>query len=142
MTTEKMEDRPYKLCDSCGQVDKAPKHLHFGSVGEFPTPNEFAVKAIDNKPADMPLELLIAELMDTSSQQKHLDCCMSDGCPDSSCTAVHGSTPAPDEKPLQNEALFKFIKDDKNNVGKIGIDLNEQRYQDAEALRELEGSDK
>ncbi len=140
--TETMEERPYKLCDLCGQVDKAPRHLHYGSVGEFPISPEVAAYAVENRPKDFSMEDLMAELQDSSSQQAHLDCCMQNNCPDGSCNVIHDRTPAPEDKPLQNAKLFQFIKDDKNAVGQIGTDLNEARYAAAEAERSvLEGSE-
>jgi hypothetical protein len=145
----KMEERPYGLCDSCGQVDKAPKHLIYGSRGDFPLSPELATKAVKGCPKDYSVESLMAEVQDTSTSQKHMDCCVADGCPDQACNHIHDRSPAPADKPLQNEELFKHIRDSKSNVGDIGVFLNDQRLQEAEEAKQPElaasgneGSDK
>lgn len=82
-----MADRLKRLCDSCGGYDDGPRHI----VASTPDTNVASPEFIQQvTAAASPDELpqLIADLMDTSSVMKHMECCDSDGCPDGSCTVV------------------------------------------------------
>jgi len=77
-------DRPLRVCDLCGQVDDHPRH---GLVGSVPgqaimaAPAEDIVnKVLDAAPADQRARLM-RELTDTSTSDRHLDCCAAAGCP-------------------------------------------------------------
>lgn len=82
--------RVIKVCDLCGGVDDHPRHVIAGSTtGVYEPPAPAIVEAVVlNAPADQ-RERLIADLMDTSSQERHLDCCAESGtCPTGTCAEV------------------------------------------------------
>jgi hypothetical protein len=81
--------RPLRVCDLCGAVDDHPRHVIAGQfdVGLF-RPSD---GALDRVLAEAPEELragLVRDLLDTSSSDRHLDCCRDAGCPDGSCARV------------------------------------------------------
>lgn len=80
-----MSDRPLRVCDVCGQIDDHPRHT-FVDVPEKFQVNEAAQLAVFDldAPADVKIRLL-EEIADTSTQQRHMDCCREAGCPDGSC---------------------------------------------------------
>lgn len=78
--------RPLRVCDLCGGVDDHNRHvLGSGSRDVFPAPSDDIVtKVLDAAPAAERARLL-RELQDTSSSDRHMDCCRQAGCPDGSC---------------------------------------------------------
>lgn len=87
---------PYRPCDLCGGVDQDPRHSFVGVV-----PDQFAV-AEDMRPAveanlaslidagklDLPTALGVSGAFnDTSTTDRHKDCCASAGCPTGTCGA-------------------------------------------------------
>ena len=84
------DDRPMRVCDLCGAVDDHPRHVIAGAVRDAMGPPDQAVvaKVLDlDLPSDLKAKVL-ADLHDTSSQDRHLDCCREAGCPDGSCAVV------------------------------------------------------
>lgn len=82
------DGRALRVCDLCGGVDDHPRHVIAGTAGgpdviERPG-NELMDKVIDAAPvADR--GRLVAALMDTTSSDRHLDCCAQAGCPTGTC---------------------------------------------------------
>lgn len=75
-------DRPLRVCDLCGGVDDHPRHVIGGyEITTFEPPSDAIVgKVLDTAPVEHRARLL-RELQDTSSQDRHLDCCREYGCP-------------------------------------------------------------
>ena len=96
------DDRPYLLCESCGQVDQAPRHVYSQAPGDAETPAEVAEKAL--QAAGDHFAEVLAQIRDDSVTYKHMDCCAADGCPDGTCNEIVAAA-----KGKQNEALVKFI---------------------------------
>jgi hypothetical protein len=78
--------RVLRVCDLCGGVDDHPRHVIAGTVeGAVPAPsNEILAKVIAAAP-EVDGARLVRELMDTSSSDRHLDCCAAAGCPEGLC---------------------------------------------------------
>lgn len=81
------EARPLRMCDSCGGVDDHPRHVYALGPDQNPTSDEVASKALDNAVGEDRLTIL-KQIRDVFTQQKHLDCCRADGCPDGTCYQV------------------------------------------------------
>ena len=97
------DDRPTRMCDTCGGVDTAPRHvIGLGPDDPNPTAPDIAQAAL--KAAGTDNAGILAQVMDTSTQVKHMDCCRADGCPDGSCDEVTAGA----EK-LRGTALLKHI---------------------------------
>ena len=81
--------RVLKVCDVCGAVDDHPRHVIAGSVGNvFPAPDPAIVEAVVANSPNEERSRLLADLLDTSSQERHMDCCAQVGCPTGQCTEV------------------------------------------------------
>jgi hypothetical protein len=81
------DGRALRVCDICGGVDDHPRHvLAGGGVADvFDPPSEAVLqRVIDNSP-EGEMARLVRELMDRSSQDRHMDCCRAVGCPDGIC---------------------------------------------------------
>lgn len=78
-----------RVCDLCGGVDYDPRHVIAGGQADmFPKPGPDLIrKVIANSPSDdqETADRLLADLMDTSSRDHHMDCCREAGC--EVCTA-------------------------------------------------------
>lgn len=84
------EQRPLRMCDSCGGVDDHPRHVFAHADGEGKTSDEVADKALDSARelgSDQFKEIL-RQVRDNATIQKHMDCCRNDGCPDGTCDEV------------------------------------------------------
>lgn len=81
------EQRPVRMCDSCGQVDDHPRHVFAGSPGDGITAAEIGAKAIEAA-SDADKAAIIAQVQDTTTTQRHMDCCRAAGCPDGTCAQV------------------------------------------------------
>jgi hypothetical protein len=90
------------MCDSCGGVDDHPRHVHGVDQGDGETSKEIAEKALDIA-GDARGEIL-AQIMDTATVQKHIDCCAEDGCPTGSCNQFVNES-----KGAKGAALVKFL---------------------------------
>lgn len=81
--------RAVRVCDLCGGVDDHPRHvLAGGDPDSHAKPSPAVVRkvsaAISNLPVDE-ADRLLADLLDTGSQDRHIDCCRAAGCPTGSC---------------------------------------------------------
>lgn len=92
--------RALRVCDLCGGVDDHPRHVIAGTVprnlatgqsvpaagdGPFPPPgDDIIAKVVAAAPAGE-LPRLLRDLMDTTSSDRHLDCCAAAGCPTDTC---------------------------------------------------------
>jgi hypothetical protein len=75
------DNRPLRVCDVCGQVDTDPRHV-FGTSGLVPNQGHvLAVIARDDLTAEDRARI-VADILDTTTQYRHPDCCASVGCPD------------------------------------------------------------
>ena len=81
-------DRPLRVCDLCGGVDDHPRHVISGAAGAYGHPSdEVLTRVMANAPRNEQARL-VRDLLDTSSQDRHMDCCREAGCPDGSCYVV------------------------------------------------------
>lgn len=80
------DGRVLRVCDLCGAVDDHPRHVIAGTEsGAFARPSdEILNKVIDAAPAEERARL-IQDLIDTTSSDRHLDCCAAAGCPTGTC---------------------------------------------------------
>jgi len=77
--------RPLRVCDLCGAVDDHPRHVIAGTVdGTFRPSDDALARVLAESPEDQRAEL-VRSLLDTTSSDRHLDCCRDAGCPDGSC---------------------------------------------------------
>lgn len=78
--------RLLRVCDLCGGVDDHPRHVIAGGPPDvFTQPSdEILTRVLAAAPAAERARL-IRDLMDTSSSDRHLDCCREAGCPDGTC---------------------------------------------------------
>lgn len=95
--------RPLRMCDSCGQVDDHPRHVHSASDGDFPVSDEIAQKALENAPSTAYADIL-RQVRDDTVVQKHMDCCAADGCPGGSCNVFVAQAQG-----KQGDDLVKFL---------------------------------
>lgn len=82
--------RALRVCDLCGLVDDHPRHVIAGSPGVdiFEPPSQDVIaKVLESAPKDQQAALL-QSLLDTTSSDRHMDCCREAGCPDGSCAEV------------------------------------------------------
>lgn len=79
--------RLLRACDLCGKVDDHPRHGIAGTAtGEvFPAPTATIVRSVITNTPPEDLDRVLAALLDTTSTDRHLDCCRDAGCPDGSC---------------------------------------------------------
>lgn len=99
--------RLVRVCDLCGGVDDHPRHSIAGTLrknlvtgeservgdGMFPAPDDDMIGKVIAASPEADRVRLLRDLMDTSSSDRHLDCCAADGCPDGTCgPQVAGST--------------------------------------------------
>jgi hypothetical protein len=80
------EGRALKVCDECGGVDDHPRHVIAGDPRTQPAPRPEVVDAVFANldrlkvgPDDR--RRLATELFDTSTVERHMDCCRAAGCP-------------------------------------------------------------
>jgi hypothetical protein len=78
--------RALRVCDLCGGVDDHPRHvLTGGEVGKYDPPTvEMIARVLEQAPAEEAARL-VRELVDTGSQDRHMDCCRAAGCPAGTC---------------------------------------------------------
>jgi hypothetical protein len=82
------QGRLLRVCDLCGGVDDHPRHVLAGGPGSgavFAQPGEDILAAVLAAAPDADRARLVRDLMDTTSSDRHLDCCREAGCPDGSC---------------------------------------------------------
>jgi hypothetical protein len=80
------DGRPLRVCDLCGGVDDHPRHVIAGAMRDvFPrVADEVVDKVLANAP-DEHRGRLLRDLLDTSSSDRHRDCCREAGCPTGEC---------------------------------------------------------
>lgn len=95
--------RALRVCDLCGQVDDHPRHVIAGtSDQDFIRPSDDIVnKVIDSAPPEHRAALL-RDLTDTSSSDRHLDCCALAGCPSGTCGPQVADAPGTGRKMLDH----------------------------------------
>lgn len=82
------DGRPLRLCDSCLVVDNHPRHVYgtTGRDGDRVTyTNEASNEAFGKAETKEEFRVLSIDMADDTTQMKHLDCCVADGCPDGTC---------------------------------------------------------
>lgn len=85
-TTNIGDGRALRVCDLCGQVDDHPRHVIAGHDAEaFPRPFDDIVNRVLEAAPSAERARLVRELTDTSSSDRHLDCCAQAGCPTDTC---------------------------------------------------------
>jgi hypothetical protein len=78
-------DRPLRVCDLCGGVDDHPRHVVAGNIRGAFAPSDDALEKVMTAASEEHRNELVRALMDTTSSDRHLDCCRDAGCPDGSC---------------------------------------------------------
>lgn len=82
------EGRPLRVCDLCGGVDDHPRHVIAGSVTDvFPAPSTEVMDRVLKAAPAAERGRLVRDLVDTSSSDRHLQCCAAAGCPGGTCDA-------------------------------------------------------
>lgn len=82
-------ERPRRVCDVCYGFDTAPRHVIAhpqGAVQVEPDAVQRLAQSVDFKSPEGAAAL--TDLMDTSLQLRHIDCCREAGCPDGTCNVV------------------------------------------------------
>ena len=79
-------NRALRICDVCGGVDDHPRHILAAGVGEIPVNQENLAKVLaDESLAPEDKARIVADIVDTTTQLRHMDCCTNVGCPDGTC---------------------------------------------------------
>lgn len=95
--------RVLRVCDLCGQVDDHPRHVIAGTERDaFSRPSDDILnKVLDAAPADDRARL-VNDLLDTTSSDRHLDCCAAAGCPTGTCGPQVAGAPGTGRKMLDH----------------------------------------
>lgn len=86
---EATEERPLRPCDICGGVDDHPRHQIAHPPGTVIANPEIIQLLAQN--VDFTTERgakVLADYVDTTVEQRHMDCCREAGCPDGTCNVV------------------------------------------------------
>ena len=79
---------PLRVCDLCGAVDDHSRHVIAGVVpGEF-RPSDGALERVLAEAPEAQCTELVRALLDTTSSDRHRDCCRDAGCPNGTCPIV------------------------------------------------------
>jgi hypothetical protein len=82
MTVPTDETLPLRVCDLCGGVDDHPRHVIAGAMTDvFPRVGDDIVDRVLTTAPEQDRGRLLRELLDTSSSDRHLQCCAEAGCP-------------------------------------------------------------
>ena len=83
--------RPMRICDVCGQVDDHPRHIVAFPPDTLPV-NQAQLAAVLDMDwlTSEERAKIVADIVDTSTQLRHMDCCTTVGCPDGTCD-VHSN---------------------------------------------------
>ena len=106
------EVRPLRICDVCGQVDDHPRHLVMYAPDTVPVNQEHlaSVIAMDGVSAEDKASI-IADIIDTTTQYRHMDCCRSLGCvPEGAEDGTTKPGPCMNMPDLQGPALLAHIQ--------------------------------
>lgn len=105
MADENYDERPLRFCDSCGQVDRAPRHVFATALDAGKTDPGVASRALEENAGDAEkVHAVIAALNDTAGIYKHFDCCAADGCPSGTCDEQLAGAEG-----KQNEELAEYL---------------------------------
>jgi hypothetical protein len=78
-----------RVCDLCGGVDDHPRHVIAGQQPDtYAAPHGDIIRKVLTATADLPQaeqDHLLGDLVDTTSSDRHLDCCAAAGCPTDTC---------------------------------------------------------
>jgi hypothetical protein len=89
VSTRIASDRPLRICDVCGGVDDHPRHSHVEAPGVVPVNQEHLTKVIaDESLSAADRARIVADIVDTTTQLRHMDCCRAVGCPDGTCNVL------------------------------------------------------
>lgn len=102
-----MAERPLRICDVCGEVDDLPRHVVAHSPGEVPVNTDLVVTIASRDDLDPVVrESIVADIIDTSLELRHMHCCAGAGCPDGSCNALVASGVSPDAMLAHIQEVF------------------------------------
>jgi hypothetical protein len=76
--------RALRVCDLCGGVDDHPRHSIAGTIpglSVYPAPSDVVVNRVLDLAPVAERARLLRDLQDTSTTDRHLDCCREAGCP-------------------------------------------------------------
>lgn len=76
-----MSDRLLRICDVCGVIDDEPRH-QFVTVGLEVNQGHVSAVLGRNDLDDAARSRILADIFDTTVQQRHMSCCHTAGCPD------------------------------------------------------------
>lgn len=85
---------PVRVCDLCGGVDDHPRHVIAGAAAGAYTPDESVRGVVEANitslvaagTVDVATALRLGrDYDDTTSQDRHIDCCAAAGCPTGTC---------------------------------------------------------
>lgn len=124
------DKRPLRMCDSCGQVDDHPRHVHGTGQGEANTTPAILSLAITASEGDEEArQAVLRHAQDSTTQMKHLDCCAADGCPDGTCQVTvqgaDGKTGQAMLKHIQSKATVDRVRSHLDKREKDHIARNE-----------------
>jgi hypothetical protein len=95
--------RVLRVCDLCGGVDDHPRHVIAGTEkGAVPAPSDEIIGKVADAAPPAERGRLMRELMDTSSSDRHLDCCAASGCPTGTCGPQVADAPGVGRKMLEH----------------------------------------
>jgi hypothetical protein len=81
---ENYDERPLRFCDSCGAVDRAPRHVYATAENNGVSNDVLVRDALTQATEDKDfaaVQAVLAAVRDTAAVYKHIDCCAADGCP-------------------------------------------------------------
>jgi len=80
------EGRVLRVCDLCGGVDDHPRHVIAGTAEDaFAKPSDEILQKVIAAAPKAEVGRLVRDLVDTTSSDRHLDCCAAAGCPNDLC---------------------------------------------------------
>lgn len=82
------DGRPLRVCDLCGGVDDHSRHVIGGAVPGVFAPSLGALARVLAEAPEAQRAELVRALLDTSSSDRHYDCCRDAGCPNGTCPIV------------------------------------------------------
>lgn len=115
------EGRALRVCDLCGGVDDHPRHVLAGNEPDaFARPgDEIMSRVLDAAPAEDRVRL-VRDLVDTTSSDRHLDCCAAAGCPTGTCGPQVAGAAGAGRKMLDHLVNQDDLFADRDDVVKAG----------------------
>lgn len=80
--------RPLRVCDLCGGVDDHPRHVTAGTVDGAFHPSDGALDRVLTEAPENQRAELVRALLDTTSSDRHLQCCHAAGCAHPTCAVA------------------------------------------------------